>query len=52
MLCGVSVLCMVVDSIMSQAMDAMGFFTGLVDHVTKHACVWCKYPCGFVFSDD
>ena len=49
---GFSVPCMVVNSIMSQTTDAMGFYTGHFDHVTKHACVLHKYPHGFVLSDD
>ena len=49
---GSSVPCMVVNSIMSQTTNAMGFCTGYFGHMTKHACVLHEYPCGFVLSDD
>ena len=35
---GFSVPSMVVNSIISQTSNAMGFYTGYFDHVTKHAC--------------
>ena len=49
---GFSVPRMVVDSIMSQITNAMGFYTGYFGHVTKYACTLCEYPHGFVLSED
>ena len=45
-------LFLVVDSIMSQTTNAMGFYTGYFCHMTKHACMPREYPCWFVLSDD
>ena len=49
---GFSVPCMVVNSIMSQTTNAMGFYTGYFGHMTKHTCGLHEYPHGFVLSDD
>ena len=49
---GFSVPCMVVDLIMSQTTNAMGFYTGYFGHMTKYKCVLHEYPCGFVLGDD
>ena len=49
---GFSVPCMLVNSIMSLATNAMGFYTGYFGHVTKYTCILCEYPGGFVLSDD
>ena len=42
---GFSVPCMVVNSIMSQITNAMGFYTGYFGHVTKYTYTLHEYPC-------
>ena len=49
---GFSVLCMVVNSIMSRITNTNGFYTGYIGHVTKYTCMLCEYPHGFVLGDD
>ena len=41
---GFSVPSMVVDSIMSQTTNALGFYTRYFGHMTKHTCMLCEYP--------